>query len=205
METVPDDWSERVFAGAFVVTIDTPHIRPPLTKKEQFALAEDYLSKLEPLLKRVAEPFVLSFEIENVWQGCLKVKLAVFFTAAATAFGATYTAVSKYHNFRESVRDIVNDTSNQYKCSIRGEKAACKVALLSNQLSDEAYEVQKNDTLTAIVLNKWRFNQQDLERVMRLLVKRQPEAFVNGDRDRIKVGSVLLKPTAEMLKGVSAK
>ena len=135
----------------------------------------------------------------------MKAKFKVFLVAAFAASIGAYEFVSKYENFRKSVPLLIQDGGEIYKCRIRGDEVACKARLQTDHLSLYLYKVVDGDTLSEVVVNKWKFRADEAHQVMQTVLANNPQAFVNRDINKLRAGATLTVPTAEMRRGISGR
>jgi hypothetical protein len=192
----------RIFIGTLLVVVETPqHIRS-FDRQEELEVAQGVVARLQSGVSHLKLPFELEFVVVATSSGCIKVKLAVYLVAALTTVSTAFDFISKYKHFRESVPLLIEDTGNTFNCVIRGQKQACRLFQHTNQLSQHLYQVVDGDTLSGIVMNKWKVPSREAQQVMNTILKNHPEAFINGDIDRLKAGALIAAPTAEMKRGV---
>ncbi|WAC74244.1 hypothetical protein OU995_05830 [Roseateles sp. SL47] len=201
---------QRIYAGTMTVVLDGPALHR-LSASEEMRIASEFV---EVVRQKAAEytqkrnlPLGLDFEVVSTRAGCVSVRLKVFITVVTTIGGAIAGLVSLasvWPELRQALPYIFMDAGNAYHCFIDKSETHCEILRVTfTQVTKELYEVKQGDTLTKIVRDVWKVEPKLLNQVMRAVVKQNPSAFVNGDMNVLKAGSKLVKPTDEMLRGVS--
>ncbi|RST52660.1 FimV family protein [Variovorax sp. MHTC-1] len=193
---------DKLYVGTITAVVDIPHSHPPLTKDEEAEVAAAFIERFQQVLASQVYPFGFDFELVSSRRGCIKLKFMVYLTAAVVAAGTAFDYISKYKDFRESVPALISDASNGFKCYVRDDEIACKAFLQTNQLSTRLYVVVEGDSLSKIVLDKWQVPRAQSKQVMYAVLKHYPQAFMNGDINKLRVGAKISLPTEEMKKGV---
>lgn len=194
---------DEIYVGTITLTIDTPrslkHTDPRAVPISN-AAADLIRERLAPLLKlSPSESIYLRLELLHVGPGCLKSKFAVFLGIVAAA--ATF--VGKYGEIKENVGKFSADLPGNVQCIVELQLSKCPFWTHSNEMVKEVYLVGKGDTLSEIVVRRWGFAPADAGRVMAAVLKHYPKAFIDGNIDQLRAGTIIGRPTEAMLKGLS--
>ncbi|MGK0499140.1 MAG: pilus assembly protein FimV [Oceanicoccus sp.] len=149
----------------------------------------------------VVEPY-LNFLVETRWPSgrmlreyTVLLDLPVFSDSAAKPVVAASTAATKSLPPKPAVSASSNWSSSQ---SSRSPSAAKNINEASLQAGEE-YRVKSDDTLWAIAL-KARSGGNSVQQTMLGIQQQNPDAFQNGNINRLKAGSVLRLPTADEIR-----
>jgi hypothetical protein len=190
-----------VHLGDVTVVLDTPALTPPLTDSEVCEAADGFAAYLAERLDGLVGdlPGVrFKVEVEYAVHGCIRTRLRVGLAGGAFALAST---IAMYAPLRESVILLLTDAANIYNCVIRDHEFSCPRLDTKLRAVEHLHQVKKGESLSRIVVEVWGIAHVHQHKTMRWVLKNYPDAFIGGNINKLKVGSVIGKPTQAHIEG----
>jgi len=184
---------QNLYLGTLTFVIYNEDHGVKLTELAKQKIAYDLISFLNERIKKNGFIFDIRFEVLSIQDGCVKVILSAILTVTI----ATGQFVLKYKDFRENLLQMKEDytyfTSNG---------VACRANLHTEQLTKDVYgPIKIGENLSSIVKN-WSCPGYSEKQKMEATLNANPNAFINGDINKLKKGVMLVFPTNKSFKGV---
>lgn len=192
---------ELFYLGTLTLHIEAKDGRLNLPADQMKDVANQFLTKM---LSRASDEFEIEFDytLINVYPGCVKTKVKFFVKTVSLAAVASFFL--KYPDVRNNMWEFFKDAEAIYQCTVNGANKDCYVQVLSGELVAYTHEIKKGDSLSKIV-ESWEIPGYTTYQVMIGTYRQNPKAFIDGNINKLKIGTVLGSPTKENLKGIPQK